>query len=123
MARITGVGGIFFKSPDPKNLAAWYRDVLGLELSEYGGAMLSYETPGHPPFVVWSPFAGETDYFAPSSREFMVNFAVDALDAFLAQLEEKGVKVLGREDYSYGRFAWILDPDGTKIELWEPLTP
>lgn len=121
MARITGVGGIFFKSPDPKNLAAWYRDVLGLELSEYGGAMLSYETPGHPPFVVWSPFARETDYFAPSSREFMVNFAVDDLDGMLMAIAAKGVTVLERQDYDYGRFAWIMDPDGTKIELWQPL--
>lgn len=121
MARITGVGGIFFKSPDPKNLAAWYHDILGLELSEYGGAMLSYETPGHPPFVVWSPFARETDYFAPSSREFMVNFAVDDLDGMLAAIEAKGVTVLERQDYDYGRFAWIMDPDGTKIELWQPL--
>lgn len=121
MAKITGVGGIFFKSPDPDKLGAWYRDVLGLELSDHGGAMLSYETPGHPPFVVWSPFAADTGYFAPSTRELMINFAVDDLDAFLATIEAKGVKVLGREDYDYGRFAWIMDPDGTKIELWQPL--
>lgn len=121
MAKITGVGGIFFKSPDPAQLAAWYRDVLGLEISDYGGAMLSYDTPGHPPFVVWSPFAADTDYFAPSTRELMVNFAVDDLDGFLAVIAAKGVAVLDRKDYDYGRFAWIVDPDGTKIELWQPL--
>lgn len=120
MAGITGIGGIFFKSPNPAKLAAWYRDNLGLELSEHGGAMLSTEAPGHPRFVVWSPFATDTAYFAPSARELMVNFAVDGLDGFVAQLESKGVAILGREDYDYGRFAWILDPDGTKIELWEP---
>jgi catechol 2,3-dioxygenase-like lactoylglutathione lyase family enzyme len=120
MAKITGLGGIFFKSPDPKTLAAWYRDVLGLELAEHGVAMLSYDAPGHPPFVVWTPFAADTNYFAPSSRELMVNFAVDDLDGFVAMLTAKGIAVLGREDYDYGRFVWIMDPDGTKIELWEP---
>lgn len=121
MAKITGVGGVFFKSPDPKKLADWYRDVLGLEIQPYGAAMLSTEAPGHPPFVIWSPFAADTKYFEPSTRELMVNFAVDDLDGFLAGLEAKGVAVLGRQDEDYGRFAWILDPDGTKVELWQPL--
>ena len=119
MARITGVGGIFFKSPDPKALSAWYRDVLGIEISEWGGAMLRTDAPGHPEFVVWNPFAADTEYYKPSTREFMVNFVVDDLDGMLAAVEAKGVKVLGRQDESYGRFAWILDPDGTKIELWQ----
>jgi predicted enzyme related to lactoylglutathione lyase len=119
MARITGVGGIFFKSPDPKALSAWYHDVLGLELSEWGGAMLRTDAPGHPEFVVWHPFAADTKYFEPSGGEFMVNFAVDDLDAMLARVEAKGVTVLGRQEESYGRFAWIMDPDGTKIELWQ----
>jgi catechol 2,3-dioxygenase-like lactoylglutathione lyase family enzyme len=120
MARITGVGGIFFKSPDPKKLAAWYHDVLGLALEEWGSAMLRTDTPGHPEFVVWSPFAADSKYYEPSTREFMVNFGVDDLDAFVAEIEAKGVKILGRQDESYGRFAWIMDLDGTKIELWEP---
>jgi predicted enzyme related to lactoylglutathione lyase len=120
MAKITGVGGIFFKSPDPKALSAWYRDVLGLTLEEWGGAMLGYDVPGHPPFVVWSPFAADGGYFEPSLREFMLNFAVDDLDAFLAEIETKGVTALARKDEVYGRFAWIVDPDGTKIELWQP---
>jgi catechol 2,3-dioxygenase-like lactoylglutathione lyase family enzyme len=121
MAKITGVGGIFFKSPDPKALAAWYREVLGLEIQPYGAALLGYDAEGHPPFVTWSPFASDTNYYAPSTREFMVNFAVDDLDGFLAGLTTKGVTVLDRQDYDYGRFAWILDPDGTKIEFWQPL--
>ena len=120
MARITGFGGIFFKSGDGKKLAAWYRDVLGLNVEEWGGATLPCDAPGHPPHIVWSPFAADTKYFAPSSREFMVNFAVDDLEAMLAQVQSKGVAVLGRQDEEYGRFAWIADPDGTKIELWQP---
>lgn len=122
--RITGIGGIFFKSKDPKALAAWYRETLGLAVEEWGGAMLGYDTPLHPPVAVWSPFGDTTDYMAPSVREFMVNFAVDDLDAFLAMLTAKGVDILKRgDDDSHGKFAWILDPDGTKIEFWEPKRP
>jgi catechol 2,3-dioxygenase-like lactoylglutathione lyase family enzyme len=118
---ITGVGGIFVRSKDPKALSAWYRDVLGLEVKPWGGAMLSYSAPGHPPMVVWSPFAEHNDEMAPSTREFMINFAVDDMDAFIARLTAKGVRILKRDDKDpNGRFAWILDPDGAKIELWQP---
>jgi len=119
--RITGVGGIFLKSKDPKALMAWYRDVLGIKLESWGGAVMPYDAPDHPPAVVFNAFDQGTDYMAPSTREFMLNFAVDDLPAFLARIEAKGVKVLARsEDDPSGKFAWILDPDGTKIELWEP---
>lgn len=119
--RITGVGGIFYKSKDPTALAAWYRDVLGMKLEEWGGAVLPYDAPGHPPVVVWGLFPETTDYFAPSTQAFMVNFAVDDLDAFLAKLEAKGVTAKRHDgDDPNGRFAWIMDPDGNKIELWEP---
>ena len=122
--RITGVGGVFFRSPDPKALAAWYRDVLGITVEDWGGAALKTDAPGHPPVVVWGPFAKDTKYFAPSTREFMINFAVDDLDAFLARIAAKGVKPLKRDDSDpSGRFAWIVDPDGTKVELWQPLPP
>jgi catechol 2,3-dioxygenase-like lactoylglutathione lyase family enzyme len=121
MAKVTGFGGIFFKSSDPKALADWYREVLGLTIESFGASLLSYDAEGHPPFVVWSPFAADTDYFGPSKREFMVNFAVDDLDAFIVGLEAKGIAILGRQDYDYGRFAWIMDPDGTKVELYQPL--
>ena len=124
MAHITGVGGIFFRSKDPKALAAWYRDVLGVPIENWGGAALRYDAPGHPPALIWTPFAQDTDYFAPSTRQFMVNFAVDDLDGFLAMLKKKGVMALKRDDSDpNGRFAWIVDPDGTKIELWEPKKP
>lgn len=117
---ITGVGGIFFKAKDPKALAAWYRDVLGLPLQPWGGAKLSYDAPQHPPALIWSTFPASTGYFAPSTSEFMINYAVDDMDAFLAKLGTKGVAVLKRSDDPNGRFAWILDPEGNKIELWEP---
>ena len=120
---ITGIGGIFFKSKDPKALAAWYRDVLGLKVEPWGGAVLRYDAPDHPPSAAWNAFAQSTDYMAPSTREFMVDFAVDDLDAFLARLEAKGVTVLKRQDDASGKFAWIVDPDGTKIELWQPKKP
>ena len=122
MAHITGVGGIFFKSPDPKKLAAWYRDVLGVNIETWGGAMLSYDAKGHPPVLVWNAFPQDTKSFLPSKREFMLNFAVDDMDAFVAMLKSKHVEILKRDDESdpSGRFAWIMDPDGTKIELWQP---
>ena len=122
IGRITGVGGVFFKSDNPEALSAWYRDVLGLNIETWGGAMLAYDAPDHPPMVVWSPFPAATDHMAPSTREFMINFAVDDLDALLARLASKGVTVLKRDDTDpNGKFAWLLDPDGTKLELWQPI--
>ena len=119
--RITGVGGVFFKARDPKALAAWYRDVLGMSLEVWGGAKLRYDAPQHPPALIWSAFPASTKYFAPSTSEFMINYAVDDMDALFARLEAKGVVILKRtDDDPNGRFAWILDPEGNKIELWEP---
>ena len=118
MARITGFGGVFFRSPDPKVLADWYRDKLGFTVEDWGGAILKNDGPSQ---GVWSPFKADTDYFKPSTREFMINFAVDDLDAFLAGIEKKGVAILGRQQMDgMGSFAWIVDPDGTKIEFWQP---
>ncbi len=118
--RITGVGGVFFKAKDPKALAAWYRDVLGLPLEAWGGAALRYDAPKHPAALIWNVFPASTDYFAPSTGDFMINYAVDDMDAFLSRLRAKGVAILKRDDDPNGRFAWILDPEGNKIELWEP---
>lgn len=118
---ITGVGGVFFKAKDPKTLAAWYRDVLGMPLEVWGGAKLRYDAPQHPPAMIWSTFPATTKYFAPSTSEFMINYAVDDMDAYIKRLEAKGVAILKRtDDDPNGRFAWILDPEGNKIELWEP---
>ncbi|WP_083748980.1 VOC family protein [Pelomonas sp. KK5] len=121
---ITGVGGIFFKAKDPKALAAWYRDVLGLPVQPWGGAILRYEAPQHPPALAWNAFPAGTKYFAPSDSAFMINYAVDDMDAMLARLEAKGVAVLKRsDDDANGRFAWVLDPEGNKVELWQPKAP
>lgn len=118
---VTGVGGVFVKSKDPKALAQWYREVLGLEVKPWGGAALPFDAPGHPPKVSWTAFPDSSDYMSPSTREFMINFAVDDMDAIIARLTAKGVAVLKRDDNdAFGRFAWIQDPDGTKIELWQP---
>jgi predicted enzyme related to lactoylglutathione lyase len=124
VGHITGVGGIFVSSKDPKALAKWYRDVLGLPLEAWGGAIMRYDAPGHPPVLVWNAYRTGDDYAAPSKREFMIDFAVDDLDAFIKRLQDKGVAILKRDDSDpTGKFAWILDPDGTKIELWQPKAP
>lgn len=120
---ITGVGGIFVKSKDPKALMAWYRDVLGVRIEAWGGALMPYDAPGHPPVVTLNAFGEKSRYFAPSTRDFMIDFAVDDMTAFLARLKAKGVTILNRDDSDpSGSFAWIVDPDGTKIELWQPKT-
>jgi len=119
--RVTGVGGIFIKSDDPKALMEWYRDVLGVKIEPWGGAILAYDAPKHPPAVTFSAFDRASRYMDPSKRDVMLNFAVDDLSAMLDRLEAKGVAILKRDDNDpSGRFAWIVDPDGTKIELWEP---
>lgn len=110
-------------SKDPEALGAWYRDVLGVPLESWGGATFSYDAPGHPSVAVWNAFPQGESYLEPSRRDFMLNFAVDDLDAFLARLEAKGVAILKRDDSDpNGKFAWILDPDGTKIEFWQSAT-
>ncbi|MBV8976905.1 MAG: VOC family protein [Alphaproteobacteria bacterium] len=121
MGHITGVGGVFIKARDAKALREWYRDVLGIDIQNWGGAALSYDAPGHPSVVVFALFGHDSKYFDPSTRDVMINFAVDDLDAMLERLEAKGVKVLGRDDTGdpNGRFAWIMDPEGAKIELWQ----
>lgn len=122
--RITGIGGVFVVSKNPKALAAWYRDVLGIAVEPWGGALLRTDAPGHPPVAVWNAFPQGESYLAPSQRDFMLDFAVDDLDAFIARLKAKGVTILKRDDSEpNGKFAWILDPDGTKIELWQPSKP
>lgn len=117
---VTGLGGIFVKSKDPKALAAWYHDMLGITVEPWGGAALRYDAPLHPPAVAWTALPLTSHYTAPSPREFMLDFGVDNLDAMIARLTAKGVKILQRDDTDpSGKFAWILDPDGTKIELWQ----
>jgi catechol 2,3-dioxygenase-like lactoylglutathione lyase family enzyme len=124
MKRVTGIGGVFFKSPDPKALAEWYRVHLGLEVSEWGGAAFRWSGPDNPTgtgTTMWNPFRADTDYFAPSPASFMVNYRVDDLHALLAALRAEGCQVEDKVDESeYGKFGWLLDPDGNKLELWQP---
>ena len=126
MSYITGIGGIFFKANDPEKLADWYRKHLGLKIEDFGGATFhgnqsSSEGPKRQAYTLWSPFPADTDYFAPSEKPFMINFRVANLDALLAQLRRDGVKVDDRTDKSeFGYFGWVMDPEGNRIELWEP---
>ena len=123
MARVLGIGGVFFKAKDPGTLANWYRDVLGLELQDWGGVVFRPEVmAAHPgAATVFSPFGDDTTYFAPSTRDFMINLAVDDLDGILTSCARHGVEVNVLPDQPMGRFAHILDPEGTKIELWQPM--
>jgi predicted enzyme related to lactoylglutathione lyase len=119
MERVVGVGGIFFKAKDPAALKAWYRDNLGLPTDEQGETM--FIAQGEPPLLVWSPFAADTKYFEPSQASFMINFRVKDLHAMLAQLRAAGAVVDEKvQEESYGKFGWVMDPEGNRIELWEP---
>lgn len=124
MRRVTGIGGIFFKARDPRGLRAWYRRHLGIEVQEWGGAVFSStDAEGRPvaSTTIWSVSPSDSDYFAPSGAPFMVNYRVEDLHRLLALLRQEGCHVLDRiEESEFGRFAWVLDPEGNKIELWEP---
>ena len=121
MARVTGLGGIFFRAGDPAALAEWYATHLGLEVdARFGGARFD-EDVARPGFTLWSPFAEDTPYFGDTQQRYMINFRVDDLDALLAKLRASGVWVDEKtEDGEFGRFGWIRDPEGTRIELWQP---
>ncbi len=123
MARVTGIGGIFLKARDPKALSAWYAEHLGIQLSEYGGATMMWtdEIPVGTGQTVWSLFADDTPYFGTGPQRSMVNYRVDDLDGLLEQLRSANIAIVNREDSPYGRFAWITDPEGNRLELWQPL--
>lgn len=125
MAKVTGIGGVFFKSTgDHKALAAWYQKHLGLPLESWGGAILRWPADGAEDkgLTVWSVAARDTTWFAPSPASFMINYRVDDLDALLAGFRAAGIEILkGPESAENGKFAWIADPDGNKVELWEPM--
>ena len=124
--RVIGIGGIFLKSPNHDQLRSWYQDNLGMR-NEHGYTPFlwrSHESPEEEHQTIWSVFAAESTYFDPSHAPFMINYIVDDLDAILAKLETRGVRIdPKREEHEYGRFGWIFDPDGNKIELWEPKKP
>jgi catechol 2,3-dioxygenase-like lactoylglutathione lyase family enzyme len=124
MAKVTGIGGVFFKVKDADASRKWYQEHLGIPIEDYGGSAFKWRDAQNPQRLgstVWSPFPENTKYFQPSTASFMVNYRVDHLDELLAQLRAAGVRVDDKvEDYPYGKFGWIYDPDGNKIELWEP---
>lgn len=122
MKRVTGVGGIFFKARDPKALGAWYREHLGIDVGEWGGAAFRWGDADNPSgLTIWSPFAHDTTYFEPGTASFMINYRVAHLHALLAMLRAEGCDVLDRVDESeQGMFGWVIDPEGNKLELWQP---
>ena len=121
MAKALGIGGIFFKSPDPQALMAWYEKALGLPAESGGYATFFAATMPKGGCTVFSPFKADTDYFAPSTQPYMFNLVVDDLDGALAQVVEAGAEAVGGvQDFDYGRFGWFVDPDGNKVELWQP---
>lgn len=120
--RVTGIGGLFFKSKNSKELVAWYGKHLGLKTDDYGSTFWWKDGYGNDCSTQWSPFAEDTNYFLPSEKQFMQNFRVHDLVHLLQQLKEEGVTIVGEmESFEYGKFGWILDPEGNKIELWEPI--
>ena len=124
MARVTGIGGVFFKANDLDASKQWYQTHLGIDIQDWNGAEFSWRERDHPErtgSTVWSLFARDSNYFAPSEAPFMINYRVDNLDELLGQLRAAGVSVDERvADLEFGRFGWIMDPDGNRIELWEP---
>ena len=128
MANVIGVGGVFFQCVDPDGLMAWYKDVLGLTINDYGGADFVHADSARAfPMgarTIFSGFKSGTDYFKPSSHPFMINLMIDDMESMLARLADKGIALEGEpQDFDYGRFAWIMDPNGVKIELWQPIEP
>ncbi len=122
MKRVTGVGGIFFRAKDPKALYEWYRKHLGIESQPGVGAMFNdadhMENPG---FTIWAIFPESSEYFKAPERRFMINFRVDDLHALVKALREEGVQVDDKvDDTEYGKFGWVTDPEGNRVELWEP---
>lgn len=126
MARVTGIGGVFFKSrSDNVALAAWYQKHLGMPLEGWGGAVLRWpdDTAEDKGLTVWHVAGKESQWFSPSDSTFMINYRVDDLDALIHQLRNEGIEIVaGPESHENGKFAWIMDPDGNKVELWEPKT-
>ncbi|MFM7430590.1 MAG: VOC family protein [Flammeovirgaceae bacterium] len=126
MKRVTGLGGVFFKTSDPKKIKEWYGKHLGLPVDEYGASFkwIEVDKPDakEPAVTAWSTFDEKTKYLEPSQKPFMFNYRVENLVELLKALKEEGIEIVGEiQEYPYGKFGWIMDPDGNKIELWEPM--
>ncbi|MFC5047546.1 VOC family protein [Aquimarina hainanensis] len=122
--KVTGIGGIFFRSENPKKIREWYGEHLGLAVNNYGSSF-EFRNANHPEninYLQWSPFDKKTEYFNPSKKEFMINYRVQNIEGLVAKLKEKGVIIVDEiEEFEYGKFVHIMDPEGNKIELWEPV--
>lgn len=124
MGKVTGLGGVFFKCDDKTKVLDWYRDKLGIDAHDYGFAFMWRELgdPEERGYTVWSPHSSDTKYFDPSGQPFMINFRVEGIEELVAQLREAGAELVGEiEQHENGKFAWVVDPVGTKLELWEPV--
>ena len=122
--KVTGIGGIFFFSDDPKAIKEWYGKNLGLAIDDYGSSFefRNANRPDEINYLRWSPFERSSDYFAPSKKEFMINYRVQNIEGLVKKLRENGVTIVDKiETYKYGKFIQIMDPEGNKIELWEPV--
>jgi len=124
MERVTGIGGIFFKANDPITLREWYRVHLGIDVQDWGGFSFNWHNPDdlvNTGSTVWSIFPDSSEYFSPSTAPFMINYRVTDLEALLIVLREEHCEVIDKVEISeYGKFGWVMDPEGNKIELWEP---
>lgn len=124
MKRVTGIGGIFFRAKDPVALRAWYQRHLGIDVQDWGGTAFTWtDDAGNPTggMTVWSVAAADSKQFAPSTSSFMVNYRVDDLAGLLEALRDEGCHVLdGTDDSEFGKFGWVMDPEGNKVELWQP---
>ncbi len=124
MKKVTGIGGVFFKCKDPKKVTEWYAKHLGLTTNPYGATFEWYQNPDSKKKAQtqWTPFKEDTKYFAPSTKDFMVNYRVENLEALVEELKKDGVTIVDKmETYDYGKFIHILDSEGNKVELWEPI--
>lgn len=124
MKKVTGIGGIFFKTNDPEKMKEWYNKNLGLVTNEYGSVFefRKSDEPDKKGYSVWNPFKNDTDYFQPSPKEFMINYRVENIEKLVGELSEAGVTICDEiEAFEYGKFVHILDPENNKIELWEPI--
>lgn len=122
--KVTGIGGIFFRSKNPQEARDWYSENLGLAINDYGSSFefRNANRPDEINYLQWSPFDEKTDYFEPSEKEFMINYRVQNIEALVEKLKENGVQVVDEiTSYDYGKFVHIMDPEGNKIELWEPV--
>lgn len=123
MARVTGIGGVFFRAKDTKALAAWYAEHLGLKLEDFGGAILKWpeDKANDDGLTVWHLSEQSSEWFSPSESSFMINYRIDDMAGMIEQLKRGGVAIVkGPEQHENGQFVWVMDPEGNKVELWEP---